>query len=362
MIRLLMQQRHRVVLAWLCSAATICALLSLDEICRADETSIRSAGPTDPAAAKDESRFIRARFSDGTVLLGELLLEELEIETAFGMLVVPRAKLLGFSPGLDSRGRFDDHLDEWIAALTSADQPRVSEAERELMRLGPAIAAELDRRALQLEGDAAKRLVEFAARLRDGSSEVSLDDQNTRPLIRKDRIRTTSFTIVGRIVPQTLRFKSKYGELEVGLGDIVGVERQTDSGLEDVERNLVVTGQNLVQTQMKSSGVSVRKGDRVVVKASGTIKRSATASARYVSSPDGIPQFGTHPTDPQIQGGTLVAKIGNRDTIIKVGSSASFVAESDGQLSFGVAMRQEYVGRYQFPGEYQVRLRIERGD
>jgi hypothetical protein len=360
MIRLLMQQRHRVVLAWLCSAATICALLSLDEICRADETSIRSAGPTDPAAAKDESRFIRARFSDGTVLLGELLLEELEIETAFGMLVVPRAKLLGFSPGLDSRGRFDDHLDEWIAALTSADQPRVSEAERELTRLGPAIADELNRRAQQLEGDAAKRLAELAARLRNGSSEVSLEDQSTRPLIRKDRIRTTSFTIVGRIVPQTLRFKSKYGELEVGLGDIVGVERQTESGLEDIAKSLSVTGENVAL--MKKSGVSVRKGDRITVKASGTIKRSATASARYVSSPDGTPNFGTHPTDPQIQGGTLIAKIGDRDQVIKVGSNASFVAENDGALSFGIAMRQNYVGRYQFPGEYKVQLRVERGD
>jgi hypothetical protein len=370
MIRLLIQRMRcdamttirRWYIVLLCVAANFLAFSWNAGLGDADEKSgndtALSAVKNDPAP-KDDSRIIRARFSDGTVLLGELLLDDLEIETAFGKLVVPRTQLLGFSPGLDSRGRFDDRLDEWITALTSTDQANAAAAERELMRLGPAVVDELGRRAKELEGDAAKRLSALADRLREASSEVWLDDRSTRPLIRKDRIRTTSFTIVGRIVPQSLRFESKYGQLEVALGDIVGVERPSENELDDVAKTLSVTGQNI--TLMKKTGVSVRKGDRIIVKASGMIKRTA-ATSTYVSSPDGSSRFGTHPTDPQIQGGTLIAKIGNRDKVIKVGSNAAFVAENDGVLSFGIAMRQNYVGRYQFPGEYKVQLRVERGD
>jgi hypothetical protein len=221
---------------------------------------------------------------------------------------------------------------------------------------------ELARRAEKLDGDHATRVAALVGRMQEAELENDpFDVLDTRPLLRKDRVRTTKFTIVGRIVPQELRFKSRYGELAVGLGDIVAVERQTKDEREDIAKTLSVTGQNLAQTQMKATGVSVRKGDRIVVRASGMIRRSAGTST-YVSTPDGASRFGTHPTNPQIQGGTLIAKIGKRGKEIKVGSNASFIAQEDGAIAFGIAMRQDYVGRYPFPGEYKVQLRVQRGD
>lgn len=345
------------------TTATDSDMLEVDAADVAIEAAANEAAADNNAAAKrDESRFIRARFSDGTILVGELLLDELEVETDFGALVVPRQQLLGLSPGLDSRPGFDERLDGLVAAVASADSAAARAAERELTRYGPAISGELDRRASKLEGDAAKRVAALVERIEAAELEsdpFGLDD--ARPLIRKDRVRTTRFTIVGRIVPQQLRFKSRYGEIEANLADIVAVERQTDDEREDVAKRFAVTGQNLAQTQMKKVGVSVRKGDRIIVRASGMIRRTATTST-YVSSPDGSSRFGTYSTNPQILGGTLIAKIGKNGKPIKVGSNASFIAKQDGTLAFGVAMRPDYVGRYPFPGQYEVKLRVQRSD
>jgi hypothetical protein len=327
----------------------------------ATEANVPDAAETAGADEQDKSRFIRAKFSDGTLLVGELLLDELEVETDFGTLIVPRRQLLGVTPGLDTRSGFDERLDGLITALVSADKAAATAAERELMRLGPALADELDRRADELDGDAAKRIVALRDRLAEAEFDAdAFGDDDVRPLIRKDRVRTTRFTIVGRIVPQSLRFKSRYGEIEAGLADIVAVERQSQDEREDVAKSFSVTGQNLVQTQMKRTGVAVRKGDQIVVRATGMIRRTA-ATSTYVSSPDGSSRFGAYSTDPQILGGTLIAKIGNKGNPIKIGSNAKFIAKQDGVLSFGVAMRPDYVGRYPFPGEYNVKLRVQRG-
>lgn len=320
------------------------------------------AATSDASAVKDESRFVRARFSDGTILIGELLLDDLEVETDFGTLTVPREQLLGLSPGLDSRSDFDERLDNLIADLTSADRAVAAAADRALTQLGPAISGELARRADELEGEQAKRVEVLLHRIEEAASDLeSVDGRATRPLLRKDRIRTTKFTIVGRIVPQNLRFKSRYGEVDVDIADVVAVERQIDDEREDVAKTFSVTGQNLAATKMKTTGISVRRGDRIVVRASGMIRRTPGTSS-YVSSPDGSTRFGTHSTDPQILGGTLIARIGTRGKDIKVGSNASFVAKQSGKLTFGVGMRPDYVGRYPFPGEYKVQLRVQRGE
>ncbi|MEX2188258.1 MAG: hypothetical protein WD875_15735 [Pirellulales bacterium] len=352
--------------AWGCCVAAISvASVQAEEATEAATTVAAATNAADVSGTKvprDESRFIRANFSDGTILIGELLLDELEVETEFGTLIVPRKQLLGLSPGLDSRSGFDERVDELVAALASSDRTVAAAAERELTRLGPSLSSELARRADELEGDHAKRLRSLIDRIEEAESDLdAFDEQETRQLIRKDRVRTTRFTIVGRILPRELRFKSRYGEIEADLADVVVVERQTMDEREDVARSFSVTGQNLVQTQMKKTGVSVRKGDRIVVRASGMIRRSAGTST-YVSSPDGSTRFGNHSTNPQILGGTLVAKIGTRGKEIKVGSNASFIAKEDGVLTFGVGMRPDYVGRYSFPGEYKVKLRVVRGD
>ena len=59
-----------------------------------------------------------------------------------------------------------------------------------------------------------------------------------------------------------------------------------------------------------------------------------------------------------ILGGALIAKIGSSNPF-KVGSKHTFTVDKPGVLQFSIAIPGDYTN-YQFPGEYQVKIRIVR--
>jgi hypothetical protein len=56
----------------------------------------------------------------------------------------------------------------------------------------------------------------------------------------------------------------------------------------------------------------------------------------------------------------LVARIGDKGTVFKVGRQSTFVAKSSGVLQFAIGMQGQYSNEgYQFPGEYRVRVKVD---
>jgi hypothetical protein len=133
------------------------------------------------------------------------------------------------------------------------------------------------------------------------------------------------------------------------------IRRLAAQGKTPVVRSIVVSGEYLAQKRYKSSGIRLEKGDRIVVSAQGRVTRGGSS---YWSGPDGSERFGNYSEEPPIPGGALVAKIGNVGKVMLIGSSSHFLSSQAGMLHFAIAIRSDDVGRYQYPGQYNVKIRV----
>jgi hypothetical protein len=181
------------------------------------------------------------------------------------------------------------------------------------------------------------------------------DDDSNQPLIHADQIETEDFVIVGKIDSAEFTVSSKYGPLQVQLADVQFADRAQGGSV--VRRSSVsVTGQNFAQSDMKSTGIRVNRGDKVSIRASGSITMSPWGNQAVVT-PDGNLSYGNFEGHG---GGTLLAKIGDAGEYIKVGSKTSFTASKAGILQLGIAIQPDYANpSYQFPGQYKVTVVVE---
>jgi len=77
------------------------------------------------------------------------------------------------------------------------------------------------------------------------------------------------------------------------------------------------------------------------------------------SGPDGAPNYGWYVPN-QIPGGSLVARVGEKGTVFKVGRQSNFVAKNAGVLQLAIGMQAEFANEgYQFPGQYSVKIKID---
>jgi hypothetical protein len=178
-----------------------------------------------------------------------------------------------------------------------------------------------------------------------------------QPWIRLDTVVTTDFTVVGKVSPGEFTMESKYGPLNIQLADVQMAER--DTGVKETfRRNITVAGENLAQRGFKNSGIRVQTGDKIAVRAEGSIVMSPWGS-NSMSTPDGGQNYGWYIPN-QIPGGALVARIGDKGTVMKVGRQTTFVAKSSGTLQFAIGMQAEYANEgYNFPGEYRLKVKVD---
>ncbi len=334
------------------AAFSIAVYGALFNASRGDDT------PAKPDKTEAAAKQVRLVLHDGSILVGELKVDSIKVDTRFGQLTVPVEQLRGFRPGLANQPERHAKLQALIETLGDTDTKKQARAKQELTLMGPAIRRRL---RAALTKDDAKRNAQLDAILATLDSQAGDDDENSDsgPLLLEDTIDTTDFTIVGKIVPSKFTLTNRWGTLTVKLEDIAHARCGGGQQLEDQRKTLTLTGEYLAQVKFKSSGIQVAKGDRIVVQADGTISRSTSSS--YRSTPSGSSRFGTYSSNPQIIGGTLVARLGG-GKVFKVGAKASIVADRAGTLRFAIAMRPDYVGRYQFLGQYNVKVRVERGE
>jgi hypothetical protein len=311
----------------------------------------RSTAPANP----EEERF-RFFLTDGSKVTGKLSLSHIELSTEFGRLEVPVTKLLEVVPGLDQRPEELQELEQLISMLGKSDKES-AQARDKLIEMGVEVR-ELLRE--QRDEAAAKQQAEIDKVLSQ-LDELAMDEVPTDDaLIPDDRVRTAKFTAIGKILSEKFQIETAWGDLTVSMADVERLERLGAGGLPDARKTMDVDSSNFAQTRFKDSGIEIQPGDKIVVRASGNISRST--SRIYTSTPDGNTRFGTYSTNPPIIGGTLIAKIGNSANLIRIGSSSTFVAKQGGMLRFAIAMRPEYVGRFQYNGKYSLQVRVLRGE
>lgn len=311
------------------------------------------------AAVELGPKHIRLHLLDGSVISGDLSVSEIEVETPFGKLVVPIDRIRSLKPGLDSYPKVLAELDAQIKSLSSDDYKTREQAHKDLAAMGMKIRKELERYAADDNAEIKRHVGEILKEL-DEHAEQAADDEGAtveQPWIRLDTLVTTDFTVVGKVSPQEFQITSKYGPLTIQLADVQKGERET-AVRESLRRNVTVEGANIAQRSFKTSGVRVQAGDKITLKADGNIVMSPWGS-NAATGPDGAPNYGWYVPN-QIPGGALVARIGDKGTIFKVGKQTTFVAKNSGVLQFAIGIQAEYANEgYQYPGQYQVKLKVD---
>lgn len=329
-----------------------------------------AATPSDPEEADIEPNvapaepirpnFIRLHLLDGNIISGDLSVSEIEVDTQFGKLVVPIEKIRKFTPGLDSYPKLAGEIKQKIADLASDEYKTREQAHKELVAMGTQIRKELESHSSDVNAEIKRHVGEILKELEEQAEEQDELEEGElaeQPWIRLDTVVTTDFTVVGKVSPGEFTVESKYGPLTVALADVRTGERPSGAK-ESLRKTLSVAGENLAQRSFKSSGIRVQAGDKITVRAEGNIVMSPWGS-NAASGPDGMPNYGWY-VPSQIAGGALVARVGDKGTIVKVGRQSTFTAKSSGILQFAIGMQPEYAGEgYQFPGEYRLKIKVD---
>jgi hypothetical protein len=331
--------------------------------------------PTAPGAAKKEDeevvdvprtpvvqlgpKFMRLHLQDGSVISGDLTVTEIAVETQFGKLVVPIDKIRSFAPGLDSNTKLDEQIQTLIKTLSSDDYKTREQAHKDLVAMGRTVQKELEKYTADENAELKRHATEILKELEEAAAEAEDSEGATAnmPLARLDTVVTTDFTVLGRVDPAQFEIQSKYGPLTIQLADIARGERDVGER-ESLRRSLSINAANLAQRGFKSTGIRVQAGDKVTINAEGSIVMSPWGNNQQ-SGPDGMQNFGWY-IPGQIPGGALCARIGDKDTVFKVGAKSTFVAKKSGIIQLAIGMQGEYANEgYQFPGEYKVKVKVD---
>jgi hypothetical protein len=301
---------------------------------------------------------VRLHLVDGSVITGELTVSHVTVETEFGELRIPVEKLMGFKPGLDSNPELTKRIETLVEQLGGNDYKARESAHRELASMGVKLQNEIDRFSDGGNAERKKHLAEIRTEIEQLSEQADdFDEETADPWIRGDAVHTPDFTIVGSIKEKSFAVNSRYGVLNVDLSEISFVDREGGNAGESNVR-IVVSGNDFIQANPKSTGIKVTKGDTIKISADGQITLTPWGN-NYIATPDGNSQSGKFRNT--IDNGALTAQIGSSEFIM-VGSKKSFVAKESGLLKLGTAMMDNYTNGYNYPGEFKVKVKVIAGE
>lgn len=317
---------------------------------------VAATGARPGVAQTSSSRLMRLHLMEGSVVTGKLSIDTVTVETAFGNLQVPVANIVSFTPGLDSHPEEGKRIGRLIQQLGSNAAAERDAAQRALSDMGKSIQPELARYAADEDTERRTRIQKILAELEEAEDDDDLEPMAAKPWLAQDSLETTLFTVVGKISPQTFEVQTQFGPLKVAIGDIRRGERELDLKPE-IKKQLAVTGENLIQVGMQTSGVRIGRGDKVQITADGRLTMTPWGNNTF-STPDGSEQFQWYLPN-QIPGGALVARIGTTGKVFKVGSKHTFTSTRSGILYFGIAMNPQFASQdYNYPGRYDIKIRV----
>ncbi len=306
------------------------------------------------------AREIRLTLWDGTVVMGSVNIEYVKVETQFGKLEVPVQNIIQFRPGLDSFPELTERINSLVEQLDNRDFQTRERAHRELVGMGVSIRSVLHAVDPGTSAERKKHLLAIREEIDEMvDGEENWDEGGQEPeLVRGDTLQTRDFTIVGKILQPEFVLNSKYGELTISLSDIKSADRTWMRSTQAVTKTVNVKGESFFQTTPISSKIRVNKGDRIRIRASGSVHWATWGNIN--STPNGITNQGNW---LNFNCGTLLARIGTGNDYEKIGEKGDFVAKSNGILYLGIAMRDNYANQanYQWPGSYKAKITVTPG-
>lgn len=320
-----------------------------------------SEGETETVPAEEEigKQFAQLHLRDGSIIGGDIKTESIDIKTKFGVLNVPIARVSKIMPGLNGNPELKEKIGKLVEGLGAIDITVRDASQRDLVAMGIKIKKVLDSFDDGGIAERGKRLEEIRTEFDEILQEMEEDLLDLEaPLDFNDTVVTPDFSIVGEIQQREFDVSSKFGRLQVSLGDIMLADRMINRNRPEVRKTVTVDAMAFFQKKPQSAGIRVQKGDRISVQADGVVQWTNWSNS---STPEGL----TNRSSWQgINSGKLVARIGtDNNSCVAVGAKGNFVAKKSGTLYFGISMRDSYANSssYTWTGNYKAKVRISPG-
>ena len=313
---------------------------------------------------KSDPGEVEMTFANGSVVRMKLFEADIEVITEFGKLSVPVRKIRRIDFGQHLPEGVDKAIDGAVKNLASADFKERQDAVRDLVALGayayPTLLKTVRSSDAEVSKNAGDALAKIKAKVPAKDLQVAADD----------KIVTSRFTIVGKIVTPSIKAKSEYfGDVDHSIAKLRSLRITGESQDTDV---LIDAARFAVANQWMDTGVTIDGSRTLAVAASGEVELRPSLPGTYVSGPRGYTRTalggpagggfgkkkgagagadGTGRAYP----GTLVGRIGTNGDTFVIGDRFEANPDQEGKLYLQI-MSSSYDTTS--TGSYQVKISL----
>ncbi len=302
-------------------------------------------------------QYAQLHLQDGSIIGGEIQASSIDIKTSYGMLTVPISRIVQIYPGLNCRPEFIEKISKLVDELGGTSAAGRDASQKELLSMGATIRNVLSDLSPDSNAEQKKRIAKILTTFEE---EIESDEEDLMDMERSitfdDTIITPGFSIVGKIQQQQFEVKSKFGDLRVQLGDIKYANRKLQTKAGETRKSVKIPAMAFFQTKPQSTGIRVNKGDKVSIRADGSIQ---WVNFNASSTPQGLTNRNQW---NRINSGKLTARVGSDNRqCTQIGTSGDFIAKTSGILYLGIAMRDSYATNpsYNWSGEYKAKIVVK---
>jgi hypothetical protein len=297
--------------------------------------------PGNPAPAKDDgqpfappdatAKQVEVRFANGSTVLMYLLQDNIEIITEFGKLKIPPVDIRQIDFGLHLTDPVRAQIERALQQLGSTNYKEREIATKKLVDLGPLAYLALYQTTKSKDQEAAKRA---QAAMKTVAEKVPARLLRLR---EEDRIRTTKFTVVGRIVTPSIKARAEYfGDLSLRPTQLLAIRWMEGTGSTEVVVDAAKYGS--AHDQWMDTGIRLEAQVRMKITATGQVDIWPQQNGQYISGPAGLGQEAGVPVrfiagrPQQSRAGALIGRIGETGTPFVIGERFSQTNPAEGKL------------------------------
>lgn len=300
-----------------------------------------------------EPNYIRFHLWDGLIVGGDATIDAIDVQTEFGSLKIPISKIMRFHPGLESMPTLQSRINELVEGLGDRNFEVREQSHNELLSMGLLLRNEVNRFDDGGSAERKKHLVELRKKIDELSEEDEDSSELNRPLIRGDFIQTPSFSVVGKIVQTEFRLKSQFGEMVIPLGEIKMADRTFGLIAPETRKTVDVEATTFFPDGLNTK-IKINRGDKVSIVATGEMNWTNWSAT---CGPEGMSDKGQFRS---FKSGMLLAQVGSKGQLTKIGANGSFVAKTSGDLYLGIAMAENFrSGGYTWTGKYTAKVIVK---
>ncbi len=305
--------------------------------------SAEDKSPMTPAKETENKPLpVAIQLSNGSQVYMSLLQDFVEIETDYGRLKIPAKEIRYVEFGLHLEEETEKSIRKAVELLKDSSYKAREKALKQLIDLGGQAYPFLKKASKSKEEDVAKR-AEKGMEAIEYKVPVKLLN---RP--REDKIGTTKFVVVGKIVTPAFRIQGEYfGEVSLKPKQMFFLRCLQGSAI--TNHTIDATKYGSVPAKWMDTGKFVQKQMYLKIEASGKVDLNPQSPGEYLCGPNGYQEEAlqlwpgmqalTRVDSTYLQvPGALIAKIGENGTPFYVGKYHRQLPHQEGNLYFQIVL------------------------